>query len=410
MSRAQRRGADNAWGIAPAALAERAASHSPRLPDFVAFLLLPLEGTPVPGLQLPLNEVVIVILVVGLLLRRAPAPTHRPRWFPVLLIALLGALTLSTVLNGETAIKRLGHLAVYVLLALMLSSGRLDPRSAAKGYTAGLMATLLLGIAGFGSATYGNRLTGLVPDPNALGMLASGLGVACLAFIDRPLWRRSALVVICVGVYLTYSRTSLLAVSIALIWVAAYSRLRPLLAAGVTAVAWWFGSGLAEQFKNAGAFADRAGSDLLRQRIDIGENLVVQRNPTFGTGAGTAVVDIQGQTFYFHSSYLALRAEGGWLAIGIAGLLALAVVVALLRLPRSPEVGWLGGGLIAIGVCSMNLGEVLLVLQTAAALGLAVWWIAQQRAADAHLADHDPTRLRALARRRSGVWAHATGP
>ncbi len=90
--------------------------------------------------------------------------------------------------------------------------------------------------------------------------------------------------------------------------------------------------------------------------------------------------------FFFHNSYLALQNEGGRLAVALlvgAGIVAL---LGLMRLPAGSRNFWYEGALIALAVCAVNLGEVLLELPAALALGVAVFHarLARQGGADPH--------------------------
>ena len=98
---------------------------------------------------------------------------------------------------------------------------------------------------------------------------------------------------------------------------------------------------------------------------------MIAQAPWYGNGPGTSKVEVQGETFFFHNSYLALQNEGGRLAVALlvgAGIVAL---VGLMRLPAGSRNFWYEGALIALAVCAVNLGEVLLELPPALALGMA---------------------------------------
>ncbi len=99
----------------------------------------------------------------------------------------------------------------------------------------------------------------------------------------------------------------------------------------------------------------------------------------YGTGPGTAKVQLsENVRLFFHSSYLALRAEGGWIAL--VCLMALLVILfwRLLWLgkQRSP---WLEVAIIVLLTCATNIGEALLTLQAAVVLGFAMRHLILQR-------------------------------
>ena len=105
---------------------------------------------------------------------------------------------------------------------------------------------------------------------------------------------------------------------------------------------------------------------------------------------------------FFHSSYLAVRQEGGWVTL----IVLLATVVATLLLAtrvtgrRNPLAE---AALPAVMVIAINLGEVWLELPTAIALGMLIWhWRSARDPAPVRVAPVRPPP-RALAVR-AAVW------
>ena len=128
-----------------------------------------------------------------------------------------------------------------------------------------------------------------------------------------------------------------------------------------------------ESLKQIGPFADRAGSDALRGRIVAQEEIQIAASPWLGNGPGTSRVEVLGQSFFFHNSYVALQNEGGRIAQALLLLAGLAALVGLVRLDSRLRNHWYEAALIAVAVCAINLGEVLLELPTALALGMAAF-------------------------------------
>ena len=126
--------------------------------------------------------------------------------------------------------------------------------------------------------------------------------------------------------------------------------------------------------------------------------------PWYGNGGGTSRVLVDGQQFFFHNSYLGARNEGGWPLLIMVVLLIGLAFAGLFRADsrRHPRTPWLQVSLIATLVCALSLGEVLLDLPTAVAIGLAV---AQRThlATDVHL-----TRVGLSPRQLLGIDGPAT--
>jgi O-antigen ligase len=151
-----------------------------------------------------------------------------------------------------------------------------------------------------------------------------------------------------------------------------------------------------------GPFSDRVGSDALRVRISKLELLQIANAPWYGYGPGTSTVEVQGQLFFFHNSYLSIHNEAG--RVGQVLLIAAGALTlfALLRLPTERRNPWYEAAIIAVSVCAVNLGEVLLELPAALALGMAAHYVQTvrssppdvSRASPSTMADLDSVQLR----------------
>lgn len=348
--------------------------------DFVLFAMLPmtqLEFGGLPPLEfgaLPVPELAMLAAVVAGLTRRAVPGRAMPLWLIILLPTLLLWMGVSAELNGLMPYRRLLHFTLYVVLALLAANGRFSVRSMAPGLATGLLVSAAAFYAGYGG-DYEGRLTGLMSDPNAAGYMTTVLG--CLALAGLSQGRRRSLVAVAVAValfgvvVLTYSRTALLAVVLILVWSVIGRRLSTglgvlLLGAMIYGIAHF-----PDSLKKIGPFADRAGSDALRQRIVQQEHLRVSEAPWVGNGPGTSRVEVADQIFFFHNSYLSLQNEGGRIAQILLLLAGLAALVGLVRLGNRLRNPWYEASIIAVAVCAINLGEVLLELPAALALGMA---------------------------------------
>jgi len=209
-------------------------------------------------------------------------------------------------------------------------------------------------------------------------------------------------VILTVSVVLTLSRTSMLALVVALIWMALPARVPTWQRALLTYLLYLAGSAYADAHKNAGIFAGRTGSDDLRERLYPLEEQLVQSHQLIGHGPGTLTVNLDGADWFFHSSYLLARAEGGWILLGI--LVALLVAVALTTV--QPVSGLrnraLEASLIVPAVCAVNLGNVFLDFPAAVALGVCLWWAAAPRTEDGPLEPKDAGRTEP--ERRASTW------
>lgn len=346
----------------------------------VAFAVLCMPKLVVPGMPLPLNETLMVASVLIAALHPRGRLDTAPWWLTAALWSLLSILVLSTVLNQLftlDATKRLVHVAVFVAVVVGLARGRIPLRATLTGLLAGISLSAVSGLVGsftgFGSSSYEGRLTGLFDDPNVAGLMLAVLGPLALMRVTAPRLRRTVLALLGLATVLTLSRTTLLAVVVVFIWMLVGKRLRAGAAASLLMVLIASIAFIPSSIQSIGPFSDRGGSDQLRERVTASEWESVGESPIIGHGAGSAVVRVNADRvkFFFHDSYLALAQEGGYLALGtyLIALVVLFVSLLKLRLPdRSP---WIEASLIALAVCAINLGEVLLDLTAAAAIGVA---------------------------------------
>jgi O-antigen ligase len=369
---ARRWGRSSSWDVFPTLEDESSRdSNDGRVVDFFLFATMPMSYFQVRGL--PASELAAG-LVVGLALLRKPRVRSTP-WLTLGLLGLLGLMLLSAQLNGASIDpgRRLLHLTLYVALALTAAQGRFHTRSMAKGFAVGLLVSVGAYYAGYGTG-YPGRLAGLMADPNSAGYILSTLGCLALAGLGTSRWRVPLGLLLATCVVLTYSRTSMLALVLIVLWVAIGRRLAASLGSVLLIGMIWIVTNVPVSLQTFGPFSDRSGSDALRRRIVRLEHLQISEAPWYGHGPGTSWVDVQGDRFLFHNSYLAIHNEAGrvgQLLILVIGVLAL---VALLRLRPALRNPWYEAALIAVAVCAVNLGEVLLELPAALALGLAAYY------------------------------------
>ena len=365
---------DTPWNLPDRTIAHAdQADREVRPTDFLLMAVLPLRTVEVSGT--PVNELAMAALV-GLCVVRPARGGARLHGLVVLVVgALLALLIYSGVSNDVEWTRRLGHVAVLAGLVWAFGTGRVSLRSAALGLAAGLVGVIGLALAGVGGDTYPGRLTGYLGDPNAGAFFIAVLGVLAVLFSDDRWKVRLALAVpLLAGLVLTFSRTGLVAGAFAIFWVLAGRRLGAAGGAAVSAVLLWLVDNIPDDLVLYGPFSNRSGSDALRERIIAQERVELAAAPWYGNGPGTARVDVRGLEFFFHNSYLAVRQEGGWIALLLVlGLMAFA----FLRLSRHSRAGDLAAAgaqaaLIGTAVMAITLGEVLLDTPMAIAVGFAL--------------------------------------
>lgn len=364
------------------ALAESQTAEGAPVAPFVVlvFSAMFLDAVSFPGLTVPANSIAMGFAVLYALF----APHQGPK-LPVVLAPLVVAvpvwLATTSLLNGDFDTRRILNISLFAALILAVSSGRLNRVAIGRGLAIGLVVGIVWGAMTLPRSTYIGRLTGPFGDPNAGGFLIAVCAALAIPALTKR-WQRMGLIAVSLaGIYLTESRTTMLAAAIMAVWILVGRYGSPLLGLATVGVLMWWVSTIPQDAFASGAFADRAGSDALRARIFALEVVDVDRNPLIGNGAGTARINVDGLIFFYHSSYLAIRAEAGWVGFVIITALLALVFLALIRLPRAKRNAWYEAAVLGVAVCALNLGEVLLTLPTAVAIGLAMHHVAAQKLA-----------------------------
>ena len=359
-----------------------------RRPDplvFLGFLFLMMPKLHVPGSPLPVSEIFMLLAVFSAFLTLKKGMYPIPRWTRILLGIFVGSILLSTFVNETFSLdggKRLLHILVYVLVIIGLIRGLLPRKVAMRGLQIGLVISAVSGVFLLPQSSYVGRVTGLFNDPNVAGLLLVVGGGVALSDIKRRRYQVAFVVALLPALLLTYSRTSLLALLMMGIWLMFGRKLKPIPAFGlviVGALAIWF---LPTSIQKAGPFSDRTGSDQLRDRVASQEIEVVRQSPFVGHGPGSATVMVNFGTtrFFFHNSYLALMQEGGGIALGSFMALSVGALLALMSLDTTDRQPFLEASIIGVWVMSINLGEVILELTSAIAIGFAIAHVVRVRA------------------------------
>lgn len=344
------------------------------------FLLIAHSVLPLPSIGFPISNL-IMAAVVGLAVFRRPTFELRSnQWIiPVFALGLFYVATLS-VFQEPTELAadwqgRVIRLTVTFAFAMVIASGRIDLRSGLWGFVLALVVNVPLFLAGLLPAPYGEYLTGMIGDKNVAGLIYAVAGVLVLYLVRNPWFKYGLFSFLAYSVWLTGSRTSIAALGAAIVWSLAAPHLKALGRVLLAIAIYWLVELLQEDYSQIGAFSDREGSDLLRERIDAASEIKVQDAGFFGSGLGEAYITFTDEPYrvwFFHNSYWTLLVEGGWIwAAVIVGL-----TVAVMVRPWKSELthGQIIGqalGLVLL-LCALRLGEVFLTLSWAIAIGFAL--------------------------------------
>ncbi|MCT1908961.1 MULTISPECIES: ABC transporter permease [Brachybacterium] len=365
-----------------------------RIPEFVLFFGLIFEGS-MFGLPIPLNQVVMVGIILLAITRRPQVELGRLQLLVPLLVIGLFYIGMISMFADPTEFafdwkRRLIRLALTAVLLMVLASGRIDFRSGLAGLGVGMIFNAFAFYAGFAPDNYGGYLSGFFEDKNVAGMAYAVFGVLMLAVVERR-WAR-VLLVLLIGVLVweTGSRTSIAALAAGVGWIVLAPKLS-VLGRWLLGIAIVIGvSQVAEDYSQIGVFSDREGSDLLRSRIDGASEVKVHDAGFFGSGLGEAYVvfdDDPGKVWLFHDSYWTALVEGGWPWLLI--VLGVTVVFALRPFARelSRQEIVAQAATVTTLICAWRLGEVLFTLQWALVIAIALY--AHARARDRSEAEED---------------------
>ena len=361
---------------------------SPSLLEMILFipLCLRLEGF-VPGVPVAdISAILLSIMAFG----RKPKVGWQPAFGYRMLLFAIPAWTLITgIYNYQLPFTRMGHIVAWALVIAASTSGRLNMRALVGSIGVSQVIATAYGIITLPQSTYPGRMIGMFGDPNTAGLHLLVLGLVYAGIAQRNRKYFIVLAISLVGIFLTFSRTTWLGLGLALAWVFIPKRFnvwfKALLLFGVYKAV----IGYANDVKNEGSFSDRAGSDHLRSLIAPLEEELVAAKPLMGHGPGTLTVRLEANEFFFHSSYLLLRAEGGWIMFYLMlTLLVLTIIKVSHPLSTLPN-RYLEAAPIAILVCAANLGNVFLSYPACLALAACTWWAHAPGADEEQLAKLD---------------------
>lgn len=353
-----------------------------RMPEFImAFLLL--FGNAVPGIGLPFNQVVILVLAAYGLTRKPTFDVSHFSGLRAIMFIAMGYLAIVSInsVHSEDAsdwTRRLLRLVAATVLVWVIAAGRLHIRSIILGYSAAIIFNAVAYFAGFAPVTgYYGYLTGWLNDKNFSGLVYCLFGLMILSFARNKFEVIGAIVVFSGLLWATGSRTSIAAYAAGLIWIVVAHKLKTFGRIALGVALYWLIDMLTSDYSRAGVFADRSGTDALRALIDAASEVKVNAAGFFGDGLGEAYVYLAhtgSKTWFFHNSYWSALVEGGWpwmiLVVTITLLFIVNVFSGQKTLPAKFYV--VQGAGIAIMICASRLGEVFYTWPWAIACGLAL--------------------------------------
>lgn len=353
---------------------------------FLLGVLMITDGQYVPGIWLPYAMVIVIGFVF---VATWQAPVRRlgrwqwTAWAFILLLTYVSVVSIQAtpdiaafsvnVVGGFDWARRALRIAVVVVFAYFIGTERLEHSAVLRGLGVGLVINALSHYLYISPHYYGSYLTGWLSDKNKAGLYYAVGGVLAQAYIRRNIPRVIAGVLTLGATWATGSRTSMIAFAMGMVWVWLISRqvgpIRWISAAAMV----WFIQFWEDNFSRIGEFADRAGSDWFRARIDAASQLKLEGTPFQGLGLGEAYVTMDGGRWLFHNAYWTLLVEGGWIyCVGIVGLLAIVGLRPFSSGTRAYPEQVAQGATVALLICGWKLGEVFLTLPWALVFGLAL--------------------------------------
>ena len=157
-----------------------------RLPEFIMFFLM-IFGEAVPGVGLPYNQVVIIVIVLYALIKQPVYELGKFQNLAFATFAALGYLAFVSLTHEPSSgafdwQRRLLRLLLATILIWIIASGRIHIRSAIVGYITALLVNVPLYYAGLTPDNYKGYLTGHLLDKNV-----SGLAYCVLVFLPSLL-------------------------------------------------------------------------------------------------------------------------------------------------------------------------------------------------------------------------------
>lgn len=346
-----------------------------RVPDFLLGLAF-IAGRYDIGLPVPID---VGLIAAAILVAAFVRPTVNVRGLGYYLVFWFGALAWVvgiSVHQGQPWMQRSFRWFLLVLFSVCIAQGRLLWRSFIAGYGFGLIfVNIPANFTPLRPSGYEGYLIGFVGDKNVAGMIYAIVGMLVLATLSSTRSRVLATLLFGAALFATGSRTAMMAFPAGAIWILMRNRLGLLFRLCVALIGWLCIRYVEENYAEAGIFSARTGTDWFRNLIDEATATKVSLSPWYGSGLGTAWVEIPGdRRMWFHNSYAALRVEGGIpLLVAVVGLFIF-VVWGILdqRNKVSDEQRVVEGAAIAVLVCAWKLGESFFAAPAFITIGIAL--------------------------------------
>ncbi|MGQ4568860.1 hypothetical protein ACUH91_03270 [Dermabacteraceae bacterium P9123] len=345
-------------------LAAQSSIGSVVIVDFIAGFLLVGDGYQFGSTGLNVSLISVALIAFAGFIR-GPRESIR-EFFPAIMgICVLLSWTLMVSfmhdIPSEISVKRFLRIFAVVLATIFIAEKRIDWRSLIKGFIVGAILNIAMFYSGLAPDTYGGFLTGFLGDKNKAGLYYAVGGILAATIFKKKVPILLCLMAVSAAVWFTGSRTSLAGLSMGILWIFIFSKLpwlgRALAAVGVAFMV----SFIEENYARVGAFASRLGSDRLRERIDSASSVKLSNSPFEGLGFGEAIVNIDGNNWFFHNSYATLQVEGGWpYLVGVLLITAWVSFGFFRDEGRTFLVRVSEGAAICMFVCAWKLGEVFL--------------------------------------------------
>ncbi|CAG7574065.1 hypothetical protein FB554_2233 [Barrientosiimonas humi] len=304
-------------------------------------------------------------------------PTVHVRWGGVLYLlgsAVFGYLILVSIDQGQPWAQRSFRFFLILTVAAVVAQRRIDPMSFFAGAAISPLFNALAFYAGVAPNNYPPYLSGFYNDKNVAGFYYALIGILGLLAVPRR-WTVPWLALSSALLFLTGSRTSMMAFALAVAWLLLRNRLGMTFRLAAAAAGVWMAIFIETQFAQIGVFSDRVGTDWYREQIDAATEVKVGYTPPTGLGLNQGFVILQGgRRAFMHDSYAQAFVEGGYVflyaTILAFGVLALGPLSRRVTVPRPLLVA--EAATVVILVCGWKLGEVFMTTGAFIVLGLAI--------------------------------------
>jgi hypothetical protein len=318
----------------------------------------------VPGTNFAVGDFAAFALVLVGIFKSPLVYGKVNRAYATVFSLLMAFLVVESLYNGADFTKRALKLSLLAIVGGFIGSRRFDIVQILKGFGVALLLNVPLYYLHIAPDLYAGCLTGFLMDKNVAGLYYASMSFALMALFKKTSARVALLSIGGVLVFLTLSRTSLVAFGFGIIWLAIAKRagiVSRIVFAILVSVSYVF---LQDRFAHIGVFADRVGSDALRSRIDAAMAAKVAVTPWYGQGLGKATVILGPKVgFFFHNSYLALITEGGWVfLLVVLGGFALITLRFVSAPPFTRSEVYVQSAGVVVMLCATRLGEVFMTL------------------------------------------------